>query len=96
MVPLAGHHHLLHPDCGGPGAVSCMPHPLPQEVRPPENQPSWSLKCFTLCRTYAVRLAEQGRAIPPGYVLEKDLSRRIKEEVDAVQMDTIFRHMGRW
>ena len=41
-----------------------------------------------------MRLAEQGRAIPPGYVLEKDLPKRLKDEVDGLQMDALFRHMG--
>ena len=42
-----------------------------------------------------MRLAEQGRGIPAGYVLEKNLPKGIRDEVDAVQMDALFKHMGR-
>ena len=46
-------------------------------------------------RTYAVRVAERAAGeIPPGYVLEKDLLKRARDEVDAVNMDAIFKHMG--
>lgn len=32
--------------------------------------------------------------IPPGYVLEKDLPRGVKDEVDAAQMAVLFKDMG--
>ena len=42
-----------------------------------------------------MRLAQRNAStIPPGYVLEKDLPKRIRDEVDGVQMDSIFKHMG--
>lgn len=43
-------------------------------------------------RTYAIRLA--AGQIPPGYVLEKDLPRRVRDDVNGTQMDALFKHIG--
>lgn len=41
-----------------------------------------------------MRLAEGAGGIPPGYVLESELPKGVRDEVDAVQMDALFKHMG--